>query len=326
MDVLVFAEQRDGKFKRSVHECLGLARRLAPDGKVHAVLIGSGLGDCAAALIARGADRVHAADHPGLSMYNSAGYTALVEAAYRSSNPSIVLFQATAMGRDLAPRFAARIGVPLIPEALSVEIASDGSVSAVKSVYGGKAFATLRARGNGARAVTVRPGACPMPDPDPSRTGEVVPLSAQEEPLSLRARVASLLQSVGDAVDLQEAEIIVSGGRGLKGPENFALIKDLAGSLGGAVGASRAAVDAGWIDHQHQVGQTGTTVSPKLYIACGISGAIQHLAGMRTSGCIVAINKDPDAPIFKTADYGIVGDLFEIVPILTEEIRKMRSS
>jgi electron transfer flavoprotein alpha subunit len=325
-DGLVFAEQREGVFRKSVFECLALARRLAgSDGKVHAVLPGSGVAAKAGELASRGADAIHAADDAGLALYNAALYADAAAAAFEAAHPVFVLFPATAMGRDLGPKLAARLGVPWISEALSVEREGTG-LKVRKSMYGGKVFATIEARGAGPFVVTVRPGAVGALAPDAARQGQVLALPVAPSPASLRARVVEVLAAAGQTVDLQEAEIVVSGGRGLRSPENFSLIRELADALGGAVGASRAVVDAGWIDHQHQVGQTGATVAPKLYIACGISGAIQHLAGMRTSGCIVAINKDPDAPIFKVADYGIVGDLFEVVPIMTEEARKLRSS
>lgn len=325
-DVLIFAEQREGRIKKSVFELLRLARSLAPgDGVVGAVLCGSGVSLLAEQLGARGADRIWVADAPALSLYNSADYTRVVEAAYRAGRPALILFPATAMGRDLAPRFAARLGVPLIAEAMEIG-PSAGGIQARKSMYGGKIFATIQTKGEPPYVATVRPGAYAPADETPGRKSETATLPVEADPLGPRARVIEIAQSVGQTVDLQEAEIIVSGGRGLKGPEHFSLIRDLAEALGGAVGASRAVVDAGWIDHHNQVGQTGATVAPKLYIACGISGAIQHLAGMRTSGCIVAINKDPDAPIFKIADYGIVGDLFEVLPVMIEEARKMRSS
>jgi electron transfer flavoprotein alpha subunit len=326
-DVLVFAEQREGRTKKSVFEALHLAQRLvAGDGKVGAILIGSGIAPLAEDLTSRGAGRVWVADDPSLAVYNPADFARLVEAAHRAAQPALILFPATAMGRDLAPRIAARLGVPLIAEAMEITRSSGGGIQARKSMFGGKVFATLESRGGPPYVATVRPGACPPSEPRGGNAGQVLSLPRDPDPLSLRARVVEIVQSVGQTVDLQEAEVIVSGGRGLKAPEHFSLIRELAEALGGAVGASRAVVDAGWIDHHHQVGQTGATVAPKLYIACGISGAIQHLAGMRTSGCIVAINKDPDAPIFKIADYGIVGDLFEVVPVMIEESRKMRST
>lgn len=326
-DVLVFAEQREGRFKKSVFEMLRLARALtAGDGVVGAVLCGAGVAPLAGQLSARGADRIWLADLPSLGLYNAAEYARVVEAAFNAGRPALILFPATAMGRDLAPRFAARIGVPLIADAMELSRSSGGGLSIRKSMYGGKVFAAMQTKGEPPYAATVRPGAYPPADESAGHGAETVVLTFESDPMSLRAKVSEIMQSVGQTVDLQEAEIIVSGGRGLKAPEHFALIRELAEALGGAVGASRAVVDAGWIDHHHQVGQTGLTVAPKLYIACGISGAIQHLAGMRTSGCIVAINKDPDAPIFKIADYGIVGDLFEALPVMIEEARKMRSS
>jgi electron transfer flavoprotein alpha subunit len=326
-DVLVFAEQRDGEFKKSVFEGLGLARTLTEgDGTVSAVLVGSSIQEKGADLIRAGADRVFVCDDPGLQRYNFAGYAAAVRSAFDAASPSLVLLPATAMGRDLAPRVATRLGIPWIPDCLELVHGDDGSLRARKSMYGGKVFSTLETRGEPPFVATIRPGAAPQSEPDEGRSGETISLPAPQEALSLRAKVIDLLASVGETVDLAEAEIVVSGGRGLKEAENFKLVRDLADALGGAVGASRAVVDADWIEHQHQVGQTGVAVSPKLYIACGISGAIQHLAGMRSSGCIVAINKDPEAPIFSVADYGIVGDLFEVLPLMTEEVRKMKAS
>ncbi len=325
-DVLVFAEQRGGVFKKSAFEALALARALTKgDGAVTAILAGNGVEAKAADLISRGADTVVLADDPALERPGSILLSRLAQEAASSSKASLILLPATALGRDIAPRLAARLDRPWIAEAIEVSRAEHG-ISARKSIVGGKAFATLATVGDPPYIVTLRPGAHPAADPDPSRSGSTVKLSVASDPLDLRAKVIDLLQSAGQTIDLQEAEIVVSGGRGLKGPENFSLIRDLADALGGAVGASRAVVDKGWIDHQHQVGQTGVTVSPKLYVACGISGAIQHLAGMRTSGCIVAINSDADAPIFKIADFGIVGDLFEVLPIMIEEARKMRAS
>jgi electron transfer flavoprotein alpha subunit len=326
-DVLVFAEIRDGRFKKSVFESLALARALTGgDGRVSALLVGGGIGAKASELFAHGADVVALADDAPLADYNAASYAQALSAARAALDPSAVLFPATALGRDLAPRIAARWGVPVLAEAIELGRSADGGLTARKSMFGGKAFAKVATRGPGPHVVTVRPGAFAAGESQQGRTGEIRSIQVDADPLALRARIREVLASAGQKVDLAEAEIVVSGGRGLKGPEHFSLIQDLADALGGAVGASRAVVDKGWIDHHHQVGQTGVTVAPKLYIACGISGAIQHLAGMRMSGCIVAINSDPDAPIFKVADYGIVGDLFEVVPIMIEEVRKMRSS
>lgn len=323
---IVFAEQRDGQFKKAAFECLSRARKTAAgDGKVHAVLVGSGVAGRAQDLIARGADVVHLLDDASVARYNPAEYVAAVAAVCSAVPGPVILIPATAMGRDLAPRLAARLDAPYMADVVELEKAGAG-LGADKPMYGGKLTARLESKADGPIVVSVRPGAGPVADPDAARAGETRTLAAPSDVMSLRARVVEVLQSAGQTMDLAEAEIVVSGGRGLKAPEHFALIRDLAEALGGAVGASRAVVDAGWIDHQHQVGQTGLSVSPKLYIACGISGAIQHLAGMRSSGCIVAINKDPDAPIFKVADYGIVGDLFEIVPIMIEEARKMRAA
>jgi electron transfer flavoprotein alpha subunit len=216
---------------------------------------------------------------------------------------------------------AAKLNGALFTECLALARSGEG-FSARKSAYGGKALGTWTAAG-GPVVATVRPGAhAPAPAGAAAPVQAAAPVSAPDP----RLRLLGVRKAEGEVVDLQEAEIVVAGGRGLQDAKNFALIEALAHAVGGAVGASRAVVDAGWIDHHHQVGQTGVTVSPKLYIACGISGAIQHLAGMRTAGCIVAVNKDPDAPIFKTAHYGIVGDLFEMVPLLTEELRKSQAS
>lgn len=325
-DVLVFAEQRDGSFRKSALEALALGRALTQgDGRVSAVLAGKGITSLADELFRRGADQLFVADDPALDRPGPILLSRLVQDAAAAAKPSLILLPATSLGRDIAPRLAARLDRPWIAEAVEIARGAQG-LTARKSIVGGKAFATLATRGEPPFIATLRPGAHAAAEPDPSRTGSIQNLAVVPEPLALRAKIVDILQSVGQTVDLQEAEVVVAGGRGLKGPENFSLIRDLADALGAAVGASRAVVDKGWIDHQHQVGQTGVTVAPKLYIACGISGAIQHLAGMRTSGCIVAINSDADAPIFKVADFGIVGDLFEILPIMTEEARKMRAS
>jgi electron transfer flavoprotein alpha subunit len=232
-----------------------------------------------------------------------------------------MLMVATAMGKDLAPRIAARKRMALLTDCVSLD-ADKESFIAVKSMYGGKVFARVRAAKTPVIA-TLRPSAYPAPPPGESTAA--VRTLALTLPAESRARVVEVAQKDEGRPDVQEADIVVTGGRGLKEPENFRMVEELADSLRAAVGASRAAVDAGWIDHAHQVGQTGKTVSPKLYVAIGVSGAIQHLAGMRTSKCILAINKDPEAPIFSIADFGIVGDLFKIVPVLTRELARVKS-
>ncbi|MFC1573106.1 electron transfer flavoprotein subunit alpha/FixB family protein, partial [Candidatus Eisenbacteria bacterium] len=248
-------------------------------------------------------------------------YAAAMCAAFEAIKPDLVMMISTSMGKDLAPRVAARLGIPLLSDCITLSEA-DGGFEATKSMYGGKVFATVGTSRTPAMA-TLRPSAYPVP--------EATDATATAEPLTFDtpgeggAKVVEVLKQEEGVLDVQEADIVVSGGRGLKEPKNFELIEGLAKVLGGAVGASRAAVDAGWMDHSHQVGQTGKAVAPKLYVAVGISGAIQHLAGMRTSKCIVAVNKDPDAPIFNMADYGIVGDLFKVVPLLTEAIQKAKA-
>jgi len=219
----------------------------------------------------------------------------------------------TAMGKDLAPRAAARLGVGLVSDVVGLAL-KDGRLEARRAMYSGKALATVRWE-SGVPFATLRPNVFPLGAPDAARKAEVKPRSVDAK---ARGRVTAVHVKAAGKIELTEAQVIVSGGRGLKGPENFPLVENLASAMGAAVGASRAVVDAGWVDHQFQVGQTGKTVSPQLYVACGISGAIQHLAGMSSSKVIVAINKDADAPIFKVADYGILGDVFEVLPKLTE--------
>lgn len=318
-NVLVFAEQRAGVLKRSVLELLGMAQDLASGGEVHALVIGRDVRKVAEEVAGRTTGRVHLSDDASLEYASPEAYVAQIRAAVEAAKPQLVLFAASAMGRDLAPRLATRMQASFVAECLSFEQAG-GGFRARKSMYGGKVFATLELKAGSPVVATIKPGAHA---PSASGSAEIAELPVKA-PVALRAKVTELVQEAKDRIDLQEAEIVVSGGRGLKGPENFHLVESLAKSLGAAVGASRAIVDAGWVPHHYQVGQTGVTVSPKLYVACGISGAIQHLAGMRTSGCIVAINKDPEAPIFKAADYGIVGDIFEVAPLLTAEIQKVR--
>jgi electron transfer flavoprotein alpha subunit len=320
MSILVFIEQRDGRIRPVSNEALGEATRLksALGGPVVAVCAAAadpGL----AALGAAGADQALLALHEAFARYEPAGYAAAVAAAVEKVKPAAVLFAATAMGKDLAPRVAARLGVGLASDCTALST-DGGALSATRPVFASKAVQTVRFPKTPA-LVSLRPKAFAAVAGSGSAT--VTPLAITYDPAAVAAKVTGVVASGAGKVDLTEAEIIVSGGRGLKGPENFAMIESLAGALGGVVGASRAVVDAGWRPHGDQVGQTGKTVAPKLYIAVGISGAIQHLAGMTSSKCIVAINKDPEAPIFKVADYGLVGDAFEVVPALTEAVKKL---
>jgi electron transfer flavoprotein alpha subunit len=313
--IVTFAEHRDGKVRRPSLEAVAEARRLsvALGGPVTAVVVGPGGEALAAELASYGADKVHVFDDPALASYATEPYARALAQAVTEAKPAAVLVPFTAMGKDLAPRAAARLGAGLVSDCVSFT-AKDGRLEARRPMYSGKAFANVRWEGDPQMA-TLRPNVFALAAADTSRKAEVVKGTIDT---SARAKVKEVHAAAAGKVELTEAQIVVSGGRGLKGPENFHLIQELADALGAAVGASRAVVDAGWVEHQYQVGQTGKTVSPTLYVACGISGAIQHLAGMSSSKIIVAINKDPDAPIFKVASYGLVGDVFEILPRLTE--------
>ena len=322
-NVLVVAEIRDGTVKKISLEMLGEGRSIADQlgGDVQAVAMGHGVADVATTLAHCGAQKIFVADDPSLENYTAEGYTNVLANLVKTTQPALVLLGATTAGKDLAPRLAARLAVGLASDCTGFAV-QDGEVLMTRPIYAGKAIATVK-EANRPYMATIRPNIFAAPEADTSRAAEVenIPADAGE----IRAKVLEMIMEAGERVELTEADIVVSGGRGLKAPENFALIDELADVLGAAVGASRATVDAGWKDHSYQVGQTGKVVTPTLYIACGISGAIQHLAGMKTSKCIVAVNKDPEAPIFKVADYGIVGDLFKVVPVLTEEFKKMKA-
>jgi electron transfer flavoprotein alpha subunit len=316
--ILTYAEHRDGALRRASLEVVSEARRLADQmgggTKVESILVGSGVAPLAATLAAHGADRVHLVDARELAAYATEGYARAVAQIITNEKPKVVLIPYTAMGKDLAPRIAARVGAGLVSDVVKLTV-KDGKLQARRPMYAGKTFATVEWVGEPAMA-TLRANVFPLAPADAARKAETV--TADVDVADQRAKVVSTQATAAGKIELTEAQIVVSGGRGLKGPENFHLIEELAAALGAAVGASRAVVDAGWVDHHYQVGQTGKTVSPSLYIAAGISGAIQHLAGMSSSKVIVAINKDADAPIFKVANYGLVGDIFELLPKLTE--------
>jgi len=322
--ILVFIEERDRVVKKPSLEALAAARKLADQLQEPLTAVCVGPGETFPGLAHYGADRILHVRHELLAFYSPDGFTAAVAQAATHVVPRIILGAATAMGRDFLPRVAARLGVGLAQDCTDIHVDEGKHLECVRPIYAGKAFARVQYSREPAMA-TLRPNVFSLGAPDVARSAQIAEFAPDIKTESIRARVVGVQACGGTKVELTEADIIVSGGRGLKAPENFSIVQNLADAFGAALGASRAAVDAGWIDHQHQVGQTGKTVSPTLYVACGISGAIQHLAGMSSSKYIVAINKDPDAPIFKLADYGIVGDLFAIVPALAEEIRKLKS-
>jgi electron transfer flavoprotein alpha subunit len=325
--VWVVAEHLHGEFRRGSYELLGKGRELADKrgAELSAVLLGDQVAGLASDLIARGADRVYLAQDPVLAHYRTGPYTDVLAGMINQHKPEIVLVSATPQGRDLAPRVAARVSAGLTADCTGLEIdEEEGLLVQTRPAFGGNLMATIVCRQARPQMATVRPGVMKALLPDPARNGEVVTVPVHLDERGVLAKIVEIVQQEGDGqVNLQDAQVIVSGGRGLGKPENFALIRELAEVLGGAVGASRAAVDAGWIPAYHQVGQTGRTVQPKLYIACGISGAVQHVAGMGSSDVIIAINKDPSAPIFNIATYGVVGDLFEVVPKLTQKLREV---
>ncbi|MBC8647755.1 MAG: electron transfer flavoprotein subunit alpha/FixB family protein [Thermoanaerobaculia bacterium] len=264
---------------------------------------------------------MHVAERDDLALYSNEGYVGALDAAVKKENPDAVLIAATAMGKDVAPRFAARHDVSAIVDLMDLRLEGDRLVGS-RPVYSGKARAEVDLGAAKLQVATTRPNVFPA-ESQAGAEARVEPLEMPES--APRARVVRIEASETRELDVSEADVIVSGGRGIKGPENWPLVRDLQEALGAALGASRAVVDAGWIDHQHQVGQTGKVVSPSLYVACGISGAIQHLAGMGTSKVIVALNKDPEAPIFKVATYGIVGDIFQTVPEVAKAVRAARA-
>jgi electron transfer flavoprotein alpha subunit len=325
--ILVFCEQREGRLKKVGLEAIGEAHRLGASASrpVIAISIGAGSPDLAEELGRAGAARVLVALDPSLGHYSSEMYcTILAEAATRLE-PTAIFMGATAMGKDLAPKLAARLKTSLAPDCVGLQMEADGTLIATRPVYGGKLRAVVKAVHPSLQIATLRPNVFNALPSDASKAAQVERLTVPTTLDRPAATVREVQQTGAGKIELTEAPIIVSGGRGLKGPENFKLVEELAGALGAAVGASRAAVDAGWKPHSFQVGLTGKTVSPQLYIACGISGAIQHQAGMSSARVIVAINNNPNAPIFKLATYGIVGDLFEIIPLLTEEVKRLKA-
>ena len=340
-NIWVFAEQRDGKLMNVALELIGegykLSRERGEDAKVCAILVGNGVSGLADELYEYGADKVYLLEHPLLTRYTTDGYAKAITDAINEYKPEIVLFGATHIGRDLAPRIAARLNTGLTADCTRLDInvskymdyleenttaslngldRADESkgLKQTRPAFGGNLMATIVTPNTRPQMATVRPGVMAKRERKAGAKGELIKADVDVKPEDINLEVVEVVKAAKEMVSLTDAKIICSGGRGLGGPEGFRLIEEFAEKVGGVVGASRAAVDAGWIDPSHQVGQTGTTVKPEIYFACGISGAIQHLAGMQTSKIIVAINKDPECPMMKLADYAIEGDLKKVIP------------
>ena len=319
--VWVFAEQRENEIQPVVYELLGAGQRLAKarGTTLSAVLMGAGVEELSAELFKRGADRVYLADHPDLEQYNDEPYAEILTSLINKYKPEIVLCGATTIGRSLISRVAVNLNAGLTADCTGLDIDPKKKILLqTRPAFGGNIMATIISPDNRPQMATVRHKVMKEAERDDSREGRIIKEEFAADGLTSRTRLLDIVEEIEETVNLTEADVIVSGGRGVGNRENFKIIRDLALSLNAAVGASRSAVDADWIPYSHQVGQTGKTVCPKIYIACGISGQIQHLIGMKSSDVIIAINKDPEAPIFKFATYGIVGDLFKIVPLLTE--------
>lgn len=328
-DFWVFVEtNEDGTAKNVGIELLTPGRELADaqGGKLVAIVIGSNVDAAVEAAGKHGADQVIVVDGPEYKSYTTDAYAIALTTLIEKYGPLSMMIGATNNGRDLGPRVSCRMETGLVADCTALGIDEEtGKVAWTRPAFGGNLMATILCPEHYPQIGTVRPGVFKKSD-ETENKAEIIKEDIHVEAEKIRTQILEILNDMdGEKVDLENADIIVSGGRGVGGPEGFEPVRELAKVLGATVGASRAAVDSGWISHAHQVGQTGKTVAPKLYIACGISGAIQHQAGMSDSDCIVAINKDPDAPIFDIADYGIVGDLFEVLPILTEEIKKSRA-
>lgn len=315
--VWVFAEQRGGNLLNIAIELLGEGRKIADElnTELTAVLLGNNVDELADRLIKYGADNVLYAESDLLDLYTTDAYTKVICDLVNDKKPEIMLIGATNIGRDLGPRISSRIHTGLTADCTRLEVDLENRrLMQTRPAFGGNLMATIITPNHRPQMATVRPGVMEKSKYDESREGNIEKFAPSITEEDIKAKVMEYVKGGKVEVKLEEANIIVSGGRGLGNPEGFKLIEGLAEKLGGVVGASRATVDSGWIDQAHQVGQTGKTVRPDLYIACGISGAIQHLAGMKESKCIVAINKDKNAPIFEVADYGIVGDIFEVIP------------
>lgn len=324
--IWVFVEHSDGSVRKVTYEILSEARKIADKigEELCAVIVGNQVEALADKCGPYGADKVYVVEHEMLNQYTTEGYAKALTDLAKEHQPSILLGGATVTGKDLFPRVAARLETGLAVDCTDIGLNDNNQFFVKRPMYAGKAYAEVGFSEATPNMASIRPNVLIPSQPDESRKAEVIKVTPEIGPDDIKAKVVEVVKMAGEKVDLTEAEIIVSGGRGMKGPENFKILEELAGVLNATVGASRAAVDAGWKPQSDQVGQTGKVVAPNLYVACGISGAIQHFAGMGTSKYIVAINKDPEAVIFGKCDYGICDDLFKVVPKLTEEIEKLK--
>ena len=323
--VWIIAEQRNGELRKISYELVSEGRRLADamNQDLTVILLGSNIKEKAAEFGHYGANKVLVADDAKLETYTTDAYTAVISELAKAEEPAIILIGASVQGKDFSGRLSAGLGVGMAQDCTELSV-EDGNIVATRPIYAGKAYAKMTFENSTPQIVATRPNVMSITEPDTSKSAEIIDASFSLDEGALKTKVVEVLKDESGKVDLTEADKIVSGGRGMKGPEGYKILEDLADLIGASVGASRSAVDAGWRPESDQVGQTGKVVSPNLYIACGISGAIQHLAGMSTSKVIVAINKDADAPIFQKSDYGVVGDLFDVVPALTEEVKKFQ--
>lgn len=322
--ILTYMEIRENKIKKASLEALSEAKRRADDLNEEsvAVFLGNELDNLAQEAFQYGASKVYLIENPLLEKYSSSLYTSALSEFIDEIKPKAVFFSATAMGKDLAPRVAAKLDVGVATDCIKTRAENSG-LEVERPIFAGKALAAFQFKSE-PQIASLRPNVFPLLEPL-TEEGEVVKKEVELSEDQAKEQVVEIKREEGAELDVTEAEIVISGGRGMKGPENFGLLKDIIALFpNAALGSSRSAVDSGWVDHQHQVGQTGKTVSPNLYIAVGISGAIQHLAGMSSSKFIVAINKDPEAAIFKVADFGVVGDLFEVIPPLKKELEKFK--
>jgi len=322
--VFVFAQQVDGKIDSVSFELLGKAKELAGvlGTEVTAVLFGHNIADLCEKLARYGADQVIYVDDKALETYMTEPYTHALSSVVQAYKPDIVLFGATAIGRDIAPRVSARVHTGLTADCTGLDIMEDKNLLMTRPAFGGNIMAQITCPEHRPQMATVRPGVFQRINPIDGANCKVVKHEVAGLEKDLNVEILDVIKKVSTRMGVQDANVLVSGGRGIGGPENFAMLEELATALGGTISSSRACVDLGWVEKDRQVGQTGQTVRPNLYIACGISGAIQHLAGMEESDIIIAINRDPGAPIFTVADYGVVGDVLKIVPMLTAEVKK----